>query len=108
MLICNVLVPQLLWIKRVRFNIPLLFVLSILINVGMWLERQIIVMVSLAHDFMPSSWGLYIPTFWDWSTLVGTLGLFFALLFVFIRLLPAISMFEMRELVKKQEEGQVD
>jgi molybdopterin-containing oxidoreductase family membrane subunit len=108
MLICNVLVPQLLWIKRVRFNIPLLFAISLLINVGMWLERQIIVMVSLAHDFMPSSWGLYIPTFWDWSTLIGTLGLFLALLFVFIRLLPAISMFEMRELVKKQQEGKLE
>ena len=108
MLICNVLIPQLLWIKSVRLNLRLLFIISILVNVGMWLERQIIVMVSLAHDFMPSSWGLYIPTFWDWSTFVGMLGLFLALIFIFVRLMPALSIFELRELVKKQTEGELD
>ena len=108
MLICNVLIPQLLWIKSVRFNLPLLFVISLLINVGMWLERLIIVDASLANSFMPSSWGIFIPTFWDWSTFVGTLGLFVALMFVFIRLLPAISMFEMRDLVRKQQEGELE
>ena len=102
------LIPQLLWIKSVRFNLPLLFVISLLINVGMWLERLIIVDASLANSFMPSSWGIFIPTFWDWSTFVGTLGLFVALMFVFIRLLPAISMFEMRDLVRKQQEGELE
>lgn len=108
MLTCNVLVPQLLWIKRVRLNTSLLFAISLLINLGMWLERQIIVMVSLSHDFMPSSWGLYIPTFWDWSTFIGTIGLFLALMFIFIRLMPAISIFELRELVRQQQEGKLE
>jgi Ni/Fe-hydrogenase subunit HybB-like protein len=108
MLICNVLIPQLLWIKRVRFNLPLLFVISLLINLGMWFERLIIIVASTANDFMPSSWGLFVPTFWDWATFLGTLGLFVALLFVFLRLLPAISMFEMRELVRKQQEGELE
>ena len=102
MLLCNVLVPQLLWFKGVRLHLPLLFVISLIINIGMWFERQIIVIASTAHDFMPSSWGLYVPTFWDWSTLIGTLGLFLSLTFVFVRLMPAISIFELRELVHQQ------
>jgi Ni/Fe-hydrogenase subunit HybB-like protein len=99
----NVVVPQALWFRRVRQNIPALFIVSILINIGMWLERFIIVVTSLHRDYLPSSWGVYIPTFWDWTTFLGTLGLFFALLFLFVRLLPVISIFEMRELVQEQE-----
>jgi Ni/Fe-hydrogenase subunit HybB-like protein len=99
----NVVVPQALWFRRVRQNIPALFIISILINIGMWLERFIIVVTSLHRDYLPSSWGVYIPTFWDWTTFLGTLGLFFALLFLFVRLLPVISIFEMRELVQEQE-----
>jgi molybdopterin-containing oxidoreductase family membrane subunit len=76
------------------------------VNIGMWLERFVIVVTSLHRDFLPSSWGLYSGTFWDWSTLFGSLGLFFALLFLFIRLLPMISIFEMRTLVPSPaEEG---
>src|SRR5205823_1597729 len=67
-------------------------------NVGMWLERFVIVM-SLHRDFMPSAWGLYSPTVWDWATFIGTIGLFLALLFLFIRFLPMISIFEMRTLL---------
>jgi hypothetical protein len=74
-------------------------VMSLVINVGMWLERFVIVVISLTRDFMPSAWGRYQPTFWDWSTFVGTLGLFVSLLFLFVRALPAISIAEMRELV---------
>jgi molybdopterin-containing oxidoreductase family membrane subunit len=70
----------------------------------MWLERFIIVVTSLHRDYLPASWGVYVPTFWDWSTFLGTLGLFFALLFIFVRILPVISIFEMRELVHEQEE----
>jgi Ni/Fe-hydrogenase subunit HybB-like protein len=99
----NVVIPQALWLRRVRQNIPALFIISILINVGMWLERFIIVATSLHRDYLPSSWGVYIPTFWDWTTFLGTLGLFFALLFLFVRVLPVISIFEMRELVQEQE-----
>jgi hypothetical protein len=100
----NVVIPQALWLRRVRQNIPALFIISILINIGMWLERFIIVVTSLHRDYLPASWGVYIPTFWDWSTFLGTLGLFFALLFIFVRILPVISIFEMRELVHEQEE----
>ncbi len=78
--------------------------LSLVINVGMWLERFIIVVVSLHRDYLPSSWGMYVPTFWDWSTYIGTIGLFTALMFLFIRLLPVISIFEMREMVEEAHE----
>jgi Ni/Fe-hydrogenase subunit HybB-like protein len=101
---CNVVIPQLLWLAGVRRNVYALFALSLVINVGMWLERFIIVVVSLHRDYLPSSWGMYVPTFWDWSTFVGTIGLFAALMFLFIRLLPMISIFEMREMVEEGHE----
>jgi molybdopterin-containing oxidoreductase family membrane subunit len=103
---CNIAVPQLLWFRAVRRNIPLLFGLALVINIGMWLERFVIVVVSLHRDFIPSSWGMYAPTFWDWSTLFGSVGLFAALLFLFIRMLPMISIFEMRELLEESKEHQ--
>ncbi len=110
MLGANVVVPQLLWSRRVRRSVPLLFVISIIVNIGMWFERFVIVVTSLHRDFIPAAWGMYYPTFWDWATFIGTLGLFFALLFLFIRLLPVISIFEMRELVAEteQEAGHVE
>ncbi|RPI84628.1 MAG: hydrogenase [Chloroflexi bacterium] len=100
----NVLIPQALWSLRVRTNPLLLFIISIFINAGMWLERFIIIVTSLHRDYLPSSWNIYIPTFYDIALFLGTIGLFFALLFLFIRFLPVISIFEMRELVKEQEE----
>ncbi|RME50757.1 MAG: hydrogenase [Deltaproteobacteria bacterium] len=105
LLFCNGFVPQLLWFKKVRTNVPLLFVIAIVVNVGMWLERFVIVVTSLHHDFLPSSWDMYAGTFWDWSMLVGSLGLFLMLLFLFIRFLPMISIFEMRTLVPQGEKG---
>ena len=99
MLGCNVLAPQVLWFRRVRGSVPLLFVIALIVNVGMWLERFTIVVTSLHRDFLPSSWGMYYPTIWDWATFIGTIGLFVALLFLFLRFLPMISIFEMRELV---------
>jgi molybdopterin-containing oxidoreductase family membrane subunit len=104
LILCNILTPQLLWIQKVRTNVAALFVMSLVINVGMWLERFVIVVISLTRDFMPSAWGRYQPTFWDWSTFIGTLGLFTSLLFLFVRGLPAISIAEMRELVAHSEE----
>jgi molybdopterin-containing oxidoreductase family membrane subunit len=101
LIVCNILVPQALWHRGARRNVYVLFVLSLVINLGMWLERFVIVVVSLHRDFLPSAWGMYIPTFWDWSTFIGTIGLFTALMFLFIRLLPVISIFEMRELVEE-------
>jgi Ni/Fe-hydrogenase subunit HybB-like protein len=101
---CNVIIPQILWWKRARNNVPTLFVVALVVLLGMWLERFVIIITSLQRDFLPSSWGMYAPTFWDWATLLGSIGLFFALLFLFLRLLPAISMSEMRELVPEAEE----
>jgi len=101
---CNVLVPQLLWIRRVRRHLGALLLISLVINVGMWLERFVIVVTSLSQDFLPAAWDTYSPTFWDWSTYVGTIGLFLALLFLFIRFVPMISIFEMRTLVPAGED----
>ena len=93
-----------LWFQKIRTNVPLLFVMSLIINIGMWLERFVIVVISLTRDFMPSAWGRYSATFWDYATFVGTIGLFTMLLFLFVRVLPAISIAEMRELVAETSE----
>lgn len=108
LLACNIVIPQLLWFRRVRASVWVLFLLSLVINVGMWLERFIIVIVSLHRDFLPSAWGMYYPTFWDWATYLGTIGLFAALLFLFVRLLPMISIFEMRELIETTRADQTE
>ena len=97
--VCNIIVPQLMWLRAVRRNVPVLFCISIIVNVGMWLERFVIIVTSLHRDFLPSSWGMYHGTFWDISTYVGSLGLFFSLMFLFIRFLPSISIFEMRTIL---------
>jgi molybdopterin-containing oxidoreductase family membrane subunit len=99
LMLCNLVAPQFLWFKRVRSSPPMLFVIAIIVSIGMWLERFIIVVTSLHRDFLTSSWGMYYPTIWDWTTFVGTIGLFLALMFLFIRFLPMISIFEMRTLV---------
>src|ERR1700682_3212703 len=104
LILCNILTPQLLWLRRVRTNPTMLFLMSLVVNVGMWLERFVIVVISLTRDFMPSAWGRYSPTVWDWATFIGTLGLFTTLIYLFVRVLPAISIAEMRELVAHEEE----
>jgi molybdopterin-containing oxidoreductase family membrane subunit len=104
LIFCNCFVPQFLWSPRVRRSVPMLFVISIIVNIGMWLERYVIVVTSLHRDFVPAAWGMYHGTFWDYATYYGTIGLFFTLLFVFIRVLPVISIAEMRELVHETQE----
>ncbi len=99
LIVCNVLTIQLLWFSSVRRNVPLLFVISLIVNVGMWLERFVIIVISLSRDFLPSAWEHYSPTVWDWTQFIGSMGLFLTLLFIFLRLLPVISIFELRELV---------
>ena len=96
---CNVVAPQVLWFKRVRRSPVFLFVVAIVVNIGMWLERYVIIVTSLHRDFLPSSWGMYSGTIWDYSTFVGSIGLFLALMFLFIRFLPMISIFEMRTIL---------
>jgi Ni/Fe-hydrogenase subunit HybB-like protein len=98
LLTCNGVIPQLLWIKKIRISPVPLFIVCMFVNIGMWLERFVIVVTSLHRDFVPSSWGMYYPTFWDWSTYVGTIGLFLTMFYVFVRLLPMISIFEIRTL----------
>ena len=102
---CNIAIPQVLWSRKARSNVSLQFVISLVVNTGMWLERFVIVVTSLHRDFLPSSWGMYWPTKWDIYTYVGTLGLFFTLFFLFIRFLPVIAISEMRGLVKEEGGG---
>src|SRR2546426_302993 len=104
LLLCNILTPQLLWFYKMRHNVAVLFIMSIVVNIGMWLERFVIVVISLTRDFVPSAWGRYSPTFWDWATFIGTMGLFVMLIFLFVRVLPATSIAEMRELVAETSE----
>ena len=99
LILCNIINPQLLWFRAVRRNTVVLFIISIVVNIGMWLERFVIIVVSLHRDYLPSAWGMFYPTKWDIMTYVGTLGLFLFLLFLFMRFLPMISIFEMRTLL---------
>ncbi|MDA1313675.1 MAG: polysulfide reductase NrfD [Acidobacteria bacterium] len=99
LLFCNAVVPQLLWSGKIRRNALVLFLISLVVNVGMWLERYVIVVTSLHRDYLPSSWGMYSGTIWDWSLYFGSIGLFISLLFLFVRFLPMISIFEMRTLL---------
>jgi molybdopterin-containing oxidoreductase family membrane subunit len=95
----NLGLVQLLWFKSVRLNTKLLFVLSLIFNLGMWLERFVIIVSTLNREFIPSSWGMYYPTRWDFLTYFGTIGLFLTLFFLFIRFVPMISIFEVRTLL---------
>ena len=103
LILCNVVAPNTLWVKNLRTSVPYLFFMSLVVSVGMWLERFVIIVTSLHRDFLPSSWGIYRGTFFDWSAFIGTLGLFTTLLFLFVRFLPAISIFEMRTILPGAE-----
>lgn len=99
----NLILPQSLWFRRVRRSPLALFLVAIVINVGMWLERFVIIAVSLSREFLPSKWDMFYPTRWDWATLAGSFGLFFVLFYLFIRFLPMISIVEVRSLVHETE-----
>ena len=105
LLFCNVLAVQTLWWRKARLNVAWLFLLSLIVQMGMWTERVVIVVQSLSRDYMPSAWKMYYPTLWDWATLLGTVGLFFALFFLFIRVLPMISIHEVQKLVEETKEA---
>ena len=96
MVTCNVVSPQVFWFKKLRTHIPTLFVVSILVNIGMWFERFVIVVTSLHRDFLPSSWDYFKPTFWDIATLLGSFGLFFTMFTLFVRFLPMVAMSEVK------------
>jgi Ni/Fe-hydrogenase subunit HybB-like protein len=104
LIVCNIIAPQFLWFRKIRSRVGALFTIAMFVNVGMWLERFIIVVTSLHRDFLPSSWRMYYPTRWDIFTYFGTIGLFLFLVFLFIRYLPLISIFEMRALVAEEDE----
>ena len=96
MILCNVVVPQFFWSKRVRRNLVVVFILSILVNIGMWFERFVIVVGSLYREFIPSNWGYYMPTWVDALTYVGTFGLFLTFFLLFLRFIPVIAMSEVK------------
>jgi molybdopterin-containing oxidoreductase family membrane subunit len=92
-----------LWFRKWRVRPGLLFIVSAVVLTGMWIERFVIVVISLHRDFLTSSWGMYYPTKWDWMTFIGTLGFFCFAFFLFVRILPMISIFEMRTLLPEAE-----
>ena len=96
MVTCNVIVPQAFWFKRCRTNPWIIVGLCLLVNVGMWFERFVIIATSLTRTWMPNTWHYFKPTIWDISTLIGSFGLFFTLFLLFIRFLPAVAMFEVK------------
>lgn len=100
MMTCNVISPQLLWIKKLRRSLTFTFILSIFINIGMWFERFVIVVTSLSRDYLPSSWTMYKPTIIEIGIFVGTLGLFFMLFFIFIRIFPVIALAEVKSVAR--------
>jgi molybdopterin-containing oxidoreductase family membrane subunit len=104
-IVCNVAIPQALWWSRVRKNTTALLLISLSVLYGMWMERYMIIIGSLHRDFLPSSWSYFSGTIWDHATIWGTVGVFLLLFLLFIRLLPMISMYEIRELVHESEEA---
>src|ERR1700741_1906795 len=103
LLACNIFVPQVLWVRKLRTSPLGLFLVSSIILSGMWLERFVIIVMSLHRDFLKSLLGMYYPTRWDWMTYIGTIGMFLAAMFLFVRILPMISIFEMRTLLPEAE-----
>ncbi|MFN7685209.1 MAG: NrfD/PsrC family molybdoenzyme membrane anchor subunit [Oligoflexia bacterium] len=103
MAICNVIIPQIFWIRSMRRNIGVMFVVSLFVNIGMWFERYVIVTTSLHRDFLPSSWAMYFPTWYDWGWTLGSFGLFFALFLLFVRFLPTIAMAEVKSVMPEAQ-----
>ena len=97
----ELLSPSLLvwWVKKFRTNIPLIFVLAVLINIGMWFERYVIIITSLSRDFVPAAWGLYIPSVWELSILAGSFCWFSMFFLLFLKFLPIVAIAEMKELI---------
>jgi Ni/Fe-hydrogenase subunit HybB-like protein len=104
MMTCNVISPQLFWFKKIRTNIAATFILSIIVNIGMWFERFVIIVTSLHRDFLPSSWAMFYPTFYDVGDYLFTFGLFFTLFFMFAKFFPVINMAEVKSVLKSTSE----
>ncbi len=107
MISCNVISPQFFWFRKLRTNVPLMFVLSLVVNVGMWFERFVIIVTSLHRDFLPSSWGYFQPTWVDICTFIGTIGFFLFLFLLFARFLPMIAIAEVKHVLHAQKHEEV-
>ena len=103
MVTCNVISPQFFWSKKIRTTPWMIFVVSIFVNIGMWFERFVIIVTSLHRDFLPSSWGMFYPTWVDVLQLVGSFGLFFTLFFLFLRFLPIIALSEVKAIMPQSQ-----
>jgi molybdopterin-containing oxidoreductase family membrane subunit len=103
MISCNVISPQIFWFKRARTSIPILFALSIVINIGMWFERFVIIVTSLHRDYLPSAWAYFSPTVWDVSCLLGSFGLFFTMFCLFVRFLPMVATAEVKTVLPQAD-----
>jgi len=103
LILCNVAIPSLLWWKKMRDNLTVIFIISLVVNIGMWLERFVIIVMSLNRDFTPSAWRMYYPTIFDFTMFFGTVGFFLTLMFLFIRFVPMIPIFEMKTLLPESK-----
>jgi len=99
MISCNVISPQMFWFRKLRRSVPIMFVTSIFVNIGMWFERYVITVTSLARDFLPSSWGWYNPTLVDFMLLLGSFGMFFTLTLLFVKFMPVVSIAEVKSVM---------
>jgi molybdopterin-containing oxidoreductase family membrane subunit len=108
MMACNVLSPQFFWSKKLRRNVGFTFFISIVVNIGMWFERFVITVTSLANDYLPSSWDYYSPTIWDVLTYVGTFGLFFTMFLLFLRFLPMVALAEIKAVIPQADPHNYD
>ena len=106
MMTCNVISPQLFWSKRIRTSISATFIISIIVNIGMWFERFVIIVTSLHRDYLPSSWSMFYPTVYDMGVYLFTFGLFFTAFLLFAKFFPVINMFEIKSIVKSSSEKQ--
>ncbi|RYD86326.1 MAG: hydrogenase, partial [Sphingobacteriales bacterium] len=104
MMSCNVISPQLFWFKKLRQSIPFSWALSIVVNIGMWFERFVIIVTSLHRDYLPSSWVMFYPSWVDVGVFIGSIGLFFTMFLIFIRFLPSVAMAEVKLLLKGSSE----
>ncbi len=108
MMACNVLSPQVFWFKKVRRSVVWTFFMSIFVNIGMWFERFVIIATTLARDYLPSSWSFYVPTFVEIGIFVGTLGIFFTLYLIFVRVAPVVAIAEIKHILKSSGNQYVD
>lgn len=105
MVSCNVLIPQIFWMKWARRHIPTMFIVSLFVNIGMWFERYVITVVSLHRDFLPANWGMFDMTFYDFGVLIGSFGMFLTLFLLYIRTIPAVAMAEIKTVLSFGKNG---